>query len=179
MSPDSLHLPAYDTLQLPAALRRDLRSDHAGETGAVYIYRGILRHTSCPEVTAFARAHLRTETDHLNILEEWLPSATHSMLLPLWRLSGWLLGAMAARLGSRFTFVTIVAVESFVVAHYQAQIERTSGTLHTLLTTLQNDEAAHRDDAATRLSSATRWHRLWAGVVRGGSAAAVHVARWI
>ena len=35
---------------LPIAMQRDLRSDHAGETGAVFIYRGIL---SCTRDIAF------------------------------------------------------------------------------------------------------------------------------
>jgi demethoxyubiquinone hydroxylase (CLK1/Coq7/Cat5 family) len=176
---NTLHLPALETLPISAALRRDLRSDHAGETGAVYIYRGILRHTSCPEVISFARTHLTTETKHLNILEDWLPSSNRSKLLPLWRLSGWLLGAVAAKLGRDFTFATIVAVERFVVAHYQAQIVQTDGVLRELLISLQSDEAAHRDDAETRLSSTSIWHSLWSRVVHSGSAAAVYVARRI
>ncbi len=179
MNINTLHLPAFETLPIPAALRRDLRSDHAGETGAVYIYRGILQHTSCPEVISFARTHLTTETTHLNLLENWLPSSNRSKLLPLWRLSGWLLGAVAAKLGKNFTFATIVAVERFVVAHYQAQIEQTQGVLRDLLISLQSDEAAHRDDAATRLSSRSLWHSVWSHIVQGGSAAAVYVARWI
>ena len=36
-------LPDIDSLSIQ--LRRDLRSDHAGETGAVYIYRSILQFT--------------------------------------------------------------------------------------------------------------------------------------
>lgn len=179
MSTDVTQLPAFEALALPLSLRRDLRSDHAGETGAVYIYRGILQHTTDPEVVAFARAHIETERRHLNILEAWLPSAYHSRLLPLWRFSGWLLGAMAARLGRSFTFATIVAVERFVVDHYQAQIVQTHGDLRELLISLQRDEAEHRDDAAERLAGTSAWHALWSAIVRSGSAAAVYVARWI
>ena len=39
---------------LPAWLIRDLRSDHAGETGAVAIYRGILAISQSNEIRSFA-----------------------------------------------------------------------------------------------------------------------------
>ncbi len=175
----TLTLPAFDTLPIERSLLRDLRSNHAGETGAVYIYRGILRNTRHADVIDFARAHLSTERAHLRILEDWLPASCRSAFLPLWRASGWMLGALAARFGRTFTFATIEAVEQFVVAHYEAQILRTTGVLRELLLTLQDDEAAHRDDAARRLS-AIRWrHKLWARVVHAGSAGAVHLARWM
>lgn len=172
-----LSLPAFETLRVPPGILRDLRSNHAGETGAVYIYRGMLHNTRDGELIKFARAHLGTEFAHLELLDRWLPSSCRSLMLPLWQLSGWMLGALAARMGREFAFVTIAAVERFVVAHYQAQIDRSDGVLRELLISLQSDEAVHRDDAELRLSGASRLHRLWASVVYGGSAAAVWVAR--
>jgi len=173
----ALSLPAFESLRIPPGLLRDLRSNHAGETGAVYIYRGMLHNTRDRELVAFAHAHLSTEFGHLELLERWLPRSCRSVLLPLWRVSGWLLGALAARMGREFAFVTIAAVEHFVVAHYQSQINRADGALRELLVCLQSDEAEHRDEAEMRLSSASGWHRLWAKVVYAGSAAAVWVAR--
>ena len=170
-------LPAFEALGIPPSLRRDLRSNHAGETGAVYIYRGMLHNTQDPELVEFARTHLETEFVHLELLDRWLPRSCRSVLLPLWRLSGWLLGALAARAGREFAFVTIAAVERFVIAHYQAQIDHAEGDLRALLVSLQSDEAVHRDDAELRLTRAPLWHRFWAGGVYAGSAAAVQLAR--
>ena len=45
---------------LPAALLADLRTDHAGESGAVMIYRGILAVTRDAGLRHFAQAHLAT-----------------------------------------------------------------------------------------------------------------------
>ena len=103
-----------------------MRSNHAGETGAVCIYRGILRITRDPGVARFAKNHLATEERHLSIFEAWLPKQHRSCLLPLWRLAGYLLGMIAAGLGPRWVFTTIDAVENFVVAHYEEQILRLS-----------------------------------------------------
>ena len=96
-----------------------LRSDHAGETGAVYIYRGILAVTRAPEVRAFARHHLATEQRHLEMMTQLLPREQHSRLLPLWRVAGWLTGMLPALFGPLAVYRTIDAVESFVDRHYE------------------------------------------------------------
>ena len=57
-------------------LQRELRSDHAGETGAVYIYKGIVavaQWRGDEELLALARAHGVTETDHLQSCWHALP----------------------------------------------------------------------------------------------------------
>jgi ubiquinone biosynthesis monooxygenase Coq7 len=48
-------------------IRAQLRASHAGETGAVWIYRGILlvnRLKHDPDIKTFAQHHLATEKDH-------------------------------------------------------------------------------------------------------------------
>lgn len=177
----------------PTPLRRELRSDHAGETGAVFIYRGILavmRDTdSNAQVRAFAQAHLATEQEHLRLIEQVLPSAHRSKLLPLWKLSGFLTGALPALFGPRAVFATIQAVETFVDHHYQQQIDwidalpkqdRTPATteLRAVLERCRQDEVHHRDDAAQRLTQPPRGLlRLWTALVSLGSAQAVTLCR--
>lgn len=172
-------VPPFGDCAISVPLSRDLRSNHAGETGAVYIYQGMLKCATDTEVRAFAQAHLATERAHLELLEAWLPCALRSALLPLWRLSGWTLGALAALMGKEAAFATVEAVEEFVVAHYQAQIEQTSGGLKTLLQLLQDDEAEHLQDAARRRDDRPRWLNAWAWMVRAGSAGAVRLARLV
>jgi demethoxyubiquinone hydroxylase (CLK1/Coq7/Cat5 family) len=108
---------------LPLALRRELRTDHAGETGAVQIYRGILAVSRDPSVRRFAEHHQATEQRHLELIEAVVPPAGRSRLLPLWRVSGWMTGALPALFGQRAVFATIQAVETFVDRHYGDQRE--------------------------------------------------------
>ena len=71
-------------------LLRELRSDHAGETGAVYIYKGIVAVATWrndEELLSFAKRHGITEADHLRQIEEWLPTQQRSWLLGPWRLA--------------------------------------------------------------------------------------------
>lgn len=169
--------------RLPAAVLADLRTDHAGETGAVQIYRGILAVTLDPALRAFATRHLETERSHLQRIEQWLPPAHRSRLLFLWRPAGWLTGALPALFGPRAVYGTIEAVETFVDRHYREQVERLEGQaplapLRDLLEACRGDEVAHRDEAAAQAPRTPglpmRW---WARVVGSGSALAVRVCR--
>ena len=165
---------------------RELRSDHAGETGAVYIYKGITavaRWRQDVELLAFARQHGDTESEHLRLIEDWLPAERRSRLLVPWRMAGWLTGALPAVAGKRAVYATIASVETFVDQHYQQQIDhlqRHGGPegLLPLLLRCQSDEQHHRDEAAALAGANTPWPlRAWCRVVSIGSAAAVVLAR--
>lgn len=115
-------LPA-EWLALPTDLRRELRTDHAGEAGAVMIYRGVLAWARDAELRRFAQHHLDTERRHLAEVEAVVPVSARSRLLPLWRLAGALTGALPSLFGPRAVYATIDAVETFVDRHYAAQVE--------------------------------------------------------
>jgi ubiquinone biosynthesis monooxygenase Coq7 len=172
---------------LPAVLRADLRSDHAGEVGAVSIYRGILAVSRDVELRAFALRHVATEAEHQRLIESWLPPGQRSRLLPAWRVAGWVTGALPALFGPRAVHATVAAVEQFVLHHYAAQLAWIDAApAQPLLTQLrqdlaacQADEQAHRDEAlALQGDPALPWvGRLWTTLVGQGSAFAVALAR--
>lgn len=179
---------------LPATLIADLRTDHAGESGAVMIYQGILATTRSGAVRHFAREHLATEAGHLAAIEPLLPRRQRSRLLPLWRIAGWVTGALPALVGPRAVYATIEAVETFVDRHYAEQIEsidqqdpaRTHPplqALRALLQTCRADEVAHRDEAAALFAAdgqaPTLALRVWVGLVGTGSRVAVKICRLI
>ena len=179
---------------LPATLIADLRTDHAGEIGAVMIYRGILATTRNDAVRHFAREHLATEAGHLAAIEPLLLRRQRSRLLPLWRIAGWLTGALPALVGARVVYATIEAVETFVDRHYAEQIESIDQqdpacthpplqALRALLQTCRADEVAHRDEAAALFAADGRAPtlalRVWVGLVGTGSRVAVKICRLI
>jgi ubiquinone biosynthesis monooxygenase Coq7 len=163
----------------------DIRSDHAGETGAVMIYRGILAGSRDPAVRRFAGEHMATEQAHLDLLDTLLQPGQRSVLLPIWRVAGWLTGFLPALAGSHAVYATIDAVETFVDHHYEAQIrklplEGPGGALRAALCLCQADEVHHRDEArALHPSARSGLLRLWAWAVGAGSRAAVGAARRI
>ena len=171
---------------LPDLVLADLRTDHAGETGAVFIYLGILQFTRDSALRVFAEHHTATEQSHLRHIESWLPKAHYSHLLPLWRLAGFLTGALPALVSTRAVYVTIQAVETFVNQHYDDQIRALESKpalvkLRQILLEYQNDEVAHRDQAAAALGQKKPGLllRLWSVLVGAGSQAAVAVCRHI
>jgi ubiquinone biosynthesis monooxygenase Coq7 len=167
-------------------LQRELRSDHAGETGAVYLYKGIVavaQWRGDEEMFLFAKAHGATEADHLKQVEHWLPTSQRSLLLGPWRLAGWLTGALPALFGRRAVYGTVAAVETFVDQHYQQQIEHLQEFggpegLLPLLIRCQADEQNHRDESSALAGDKSHFLlRAWCRTVGWGSAAAVLLAR--
>lgn len=170
---------------LPAAVVAGLRTDQAGEAGAVRIYEGVLAVTRDPALRAFALRHLATEKSHLQLIEAWLPRTNYSRLLPIWRAAGWMTGALPALLGPRAVYCTIEAVETFVDLHYAQQIEHLASytelaSLRQTLMDCQGDELAHRIEAATARGAAPGALLLaWSWLVGAGSRGAVAICRHI
>ncbi|MBY0568817.1 MAG: demethoxyubiquinone hydroxylase family protein [Hyphomonadaceae bacterium] len=162
-----------------------LRTDHAGETGAVWIYRGVLATSRDPEVRAFARAHMDTESRHLREVSAIVPAERRSRLVWLWRILGWMTGAVPGLMGRDAVFATIEAVETFVDQHYQEQIDRLRAdngdtSLTSMLDGWRQDEVAHRNDASHRRQAAPGiMLAAWTRLVSAGSAFAVTIARHV
>jgi ubiquinone biosynthesis monooxygenase Coq7 len=186
LSPKPSRMPLTPGDKLPAWVLADLRTDHAGEIGAVCIYQGVLRFACDPMLRVFAEHHLATEQKHLRLISSWLPQVHYSRLLPIWRLAGFLTGALPALFGPKAVYATIEAVETFVNHHYEEQVLALAS--HTELRDLrqnlldcQADEVAHRDEAvAARGLSQSGWVlRAWCAMVGVGSKAAVSLIRHI
>ena len=147
------------------------------------IYSGILAISRDASVREFAALHLQTEQKHLTLMEEIVPVAGRTRLLPLWHVMGWLTGALPALFGRQAVFATIEAVETFVDHHYEQQIVRLMpegehGPLRQVLLDCQADEVSHRDEATSlALPKRNAILRLWCAVVGSGSAAAVVTAK--
>ena len=127
---------------------KELRASHAGETGAVWIYRGALtadflvsivaglwaklspqtqsrkkeeKQKTEYSVSSFASEHLATEKNHLDIFENHMPPFRGSCMLLLWMVAGFMTGFLPRILGRNCFFYTIYCVESFVDEHYEQQ----------------------------------------------------------
>ena len=169
----------------PNWLIEDLRTDHAGETGAVAIYKGILAVSRDAAVRQFALRHMETEKKHLEEIGKLLKPGERTKLIPLWRVAGWLTGALPAIFGSLAVHATIDAVETFVDEHYREQIERLDREnihpeIRDLLEQCRLDEVEHRDEARElHRSDLARLLKVWCKLVDSGSRGAVSLSRTI
>ena len=176
---------AFEAPRVAQDLVGDLRSDHAGETGAVWIYRGLLAISRDAGVREFAQRHLVTEQNHLDSIKTVLPWPQRSRLLPGWRVAGFATGALPALFGPRAVYATIAAVETFVDQHYQQQIDKLQhrpehAQLLALLVECQQDECHHRDEALALQNQPPGWLlRAWCKLVGSGSSAAVELAKLV
>lgn len=163
-----------------------MRSNHAGETGAVWIYRGAKWIAWNSRITGMAAEHGKTEQQHLLVIEHLLPASERSRLLPLWRVSGFMLGFLSALCGYRAFCITIDAVETFVEQHYQEQIQylqdnASNPALQAVLERCCAEEVEHQHDAANRHGIKQRsWlQQAWRYIVGTGSHVAVHLAKTV
>lgn len=167
-------------------LKAFLRSDHAGEVGAVYIYKGILKIATDSELVSFSKRHLVTEESHLRKIEAVLPKKDRSKLVGLWKIAGFLLGFIPTLFGPKIVFATIEAVEAFVEEHYEEQLKylraqpNLNQELIDLLQSCQDDEIDHKLESAEKKNLTPGiFINFWTKIVSSGSAFAVKIAKII
>jgi len=114
-----------------------IRVDHAGERGADVIYNGqydVLKNTeSGPKI----KEMWDQEKEHLAAFEQLLIyyRTNPTVMLPLWDVLGYGLGAGTALIGKEAAMACTVAVEDVIIEHYNAQIRDL----------LKNDPQMHHD----------------------------------
>jgi ubiquinone biosynthesis monooxygenase Coq7 len=173
---------AVAAIELSTWLESELRSDQAGETGAVWIYRGVLATKPQPALRQFCLQHLATEQQHLAEMNALLAPQARSVLLPIWRVAGFLTGFLPACLGERSVYLTVAAVETFVQSHYQQQIMHAElnryPKIKEKLAAFMQDEIEHKDEASSLAGGPPgAWAKRWCVLVGVGSEVAVKLAR--
>ena len=163
-----------------------LRSDHAGETGAVWIYKGASFAFWSENIRKMAAEHGETEKQHLVVMNYLLPRKERSRLIFLWKVMGFSLGFISSIFGFRTFCFTINVVETFVEKHYGEQVKylEEKGEEFGLLAVLRlccEEEVAHKKDAANKFSNmkGNGIMLFWGWIVERFSSIAVLVAKKI
>ena len=167
---------------LPGRAWRDrlhemLRVDHAGELGAVHIYRGqasvFSRARGREAIAADMAEHEGHEQVHLSAFEDILTrrGVRPTALSPLWRAAGFALGAGTALMGEKAAHACTEAVESVIEQHYAAQIEEAADRepeLAAELSRFRDDELAHRDHAVAQGAREAPGYALLSAAIKAG-----------
>ncbi|XP_013386887.1 5-demethoxyubiquinone hydroxylase, mitochondrial [Lingula anatina] len=105
-------------------LDRIIRVDHAGELGANRIYQGQMAVLGNSPVGPVIQHMWDQEKEHLKKFEELIPKhrVRPTVMLPLWNVAGFVLGASTALLGKEGAMACTTAVETAIVKHYNDQI---------------------------------------------------------
>jgi ubiquinone biosynthesis monooxygenase Coq7 len=170
----------------PAArLAEILRVDHAGELGAVHIYRGqraVLNRAKGHDRIAWQLQEMEGhEAAHLAAFDRLLTErgVRPTLMTPLWRAAGFTLGAVTALMGDKAAHACTEAVESVIEQHYAGQIaelSRDEPALAAELSHFRDEELAHRDLAREEGAREAPAYPLLAAVIRAGCLAAIRVS---
>jgi ubiquinone biosynthesis monooxygenase Coq7 len=171
-----------------ARLAEILRVDHAGELGAVHIYRGqraVLDAAPGHERIGGQLAHMEVhEAEHLARFDRMLTEGQvrPTLLAPLWRVAGFALGAGTALMGEKAAHACTEAVETVIEEHYAGQIaelQERAPELAAELAHFRDEELAHRDLARAEGARDAPGYSLLAGVIRAGCRIAIKVSEKI
>ncbi len=162
-----------------------LRVDHAGELGAVHIYRGqtavFSRARGGERMAADMAEHEAGEQVHLSAFDAILSreGVRPTALTPLWRAAGFALGAATALMGEKAAHACTEAVESVIEQHYAEQIAEIADREPELAAELQrfrDDELEHRDHAVAEGAHEAPGYAVLSAVVKAGCRAAIKVS---
>ena len=168
-----------------ARLGEILRVDHAGELGAVHIYRGqraVLNRARGKDRIAFQLQEMEGhEAEHLAAFDRLLTErrVRPTLMAPLWRLAGFALGAGTALMGEKVAHACTEAVETVIGEHYAGQVEELQGREPGLaqdLARFRDEELHHRDLALAEGAREAPAYPLLAAVIRAGCRAAIKIS---
>ncbi|HEY9234536.1 MAG TPA: demethoxyubiquinone hydroxylase family protein, partial [Phenylobacterium sp.] len=152
----SQKLPRPGVGAMSGRLAEILRVDHAGELGAVHIYRGqraVLGAASGKQkITGELEEMEGHEALHLDRFDKLLNQhqVRPTAMAPFWRVAGFALGAGTALLGEKAAHACTEAVEDVIEKHYAGQIaelESREPELAAELSKFRDEEIGHRDHA--------------------------------
>jgi ubiquinone biosynthesis monooxygenase Coq7 len=131
-------------------IARILKVNHAGEFGAIRIYRAQLWYaqTTGGDLVPFLTETLSHEIKHCQLFLDAMPSrnARPCKAMPLWGIGGWILGLATSLMGRNAVMVCTEAVEETVHRHLEEQMHYLTGRdedLHHIIADIQVEEDQH------------------------------------
>jgi len=171
-------------------LREMLRVDHAGEYGAVAIYKGqqaVFGKNAKTRETAKKLAEMQAEEQlHLDAFDDLLN--THKVrptaMGPLWSIAGYGLGVVTALMGEKAAHACTEAVETVIEQHYADQIDELEdqpehAALRETFVQFREDELHHRDIAIEEGAKEAPAYGLLSRVIKAGCHIAIRVSEKI
>lgn len=161
-------------------INRMIRVNQAGEYGAARIYEGQLSVLKNMPVAQDIEHMRDQEQEHLDTFDQLIRhrQVRPTLLSPLWRIGGYVLGNLTARLGEKAAMACTVAVEEVIDQHYAEQIEvlenyPEEAELLTTLRKFREDELQHRDLSLEAGAVDAPGFRLMKTVIQGISKGAI------
>ncbi|MDR7067501.1 ubiquinone biosynthesis monooxygenase Coq7 [Pseudoxanthomonas japonensis] len=159
---------------------RILKVDHAGEHGAVNIYRAqiLMTRWTAPHLTPLLRHFLEHELGHRALFRNRLQARgirrCRSYLLC--GVGGWALGLVTGLLGASAIAATTYAVESVVLQHLmeqRQQLEPIDPDAFDAVSRIVAEEQEHHDHGRDTMRAGAFWPPILTPVVRASTEAVI------
>ena len=129
-----------------------MRINHVGEVCAQALYSGQALTSKNPHIVNALQHAAAEETDHLAWCEARMKElgGRKSWLNPIWYAGSFTLGAVAGALSEKWNLGFLAETEKQVASHLQnhlSQLDETDIKTRTIITQMQQDEAAHAAEA--------------------------------
>ena len=159
---------------------RILKVDHAGEHGAVNIYRAqiLMSRWTAPQLTPLLRHFLDHELGHRALFRDRLQArgVRRCRSYLLCGVGGWTLGLLTGLLGPSAIAATTYAVESVVLEHLteqQKQLRDTDAEAFDAVTRIVAEEQEHHDHGRDAMQAGAFWPPLLTPIVRASTQAVI------
>jgi len=179
-------LPGEDVRE--RRLAEMIRVDHAGEYGAVQIYRGQRAVFDRIEGRAHAARLIaemeQGEQEHLKTFDRMIAErgVRPTLMAPIWRLAGFGVGAVTALMGEQAAHACTEAVEEVIEEHYGRQSEELRGVdaeLKHVVDRFRADEVAHKHTAIEQGARHAPGYPVLSAVIKFGCRAAIRISEKI
>ena len=168
------------TVTQPAAVNalpgRLIKVDHAGENGAVNIYRAqaLVCRLTAPDLVPQLRDFRRHEESHREIFRIYLAEfrVRRCRSYHFCGIGGYVLGFTTGLFGRSAVAATTVAVESVVLRHLEEQLQQLApldNAAHTAVASIVDEERQHHDSANLASLQGKIWPHILMPVVRGAT----------
>jgi len=163
-------------------IARILKVNHAGEHGAIRIYRAQIwvARRRYPDVLPFLNETIGHEIEHCRLFRAAMPQrqARPCRFMGFWSSGGLILGFATALLSRQGIWICTAAIEAAVHRHLDDQlyfVRERDPQLHVLIESIKAEELQHLKAAEERIAANTRWSRFLTVVI----ATATDVAIWL
>jgi ubiquinone biosynthesis monooxygenase Coq7 len=166
-------------------IARILKVNHAGEYGAIRIYRAQIWMAKrfYPDLVAFLEETLTHEIRHASLFLNAMPprSARPCRIMALWGNGGFVLGFGTALLGRQGVWICTAAVEGAVHRHLEDQLgflRERDAELHSLIDSIKAEELGHLHHAEERITTRAAWARVLHCAISGATDAVIWLSTW-
>lgn len=165
--------------------RRILKVNHAGEYGAIRIYRAQLwaARRWYPSLVDFLEETLGHEERHCELFFAAMPdrNTRPCYVMSLWGNGGYVLGLVTAMFGAQSIWICTSAVEETVHRHLEEQLSFLRGKddqLAELIDSIKVEELHHLEHANSKIVAETVWARILRLTITSATEILIGLSTW-